>query len=62
MPPLLCEVRERLFAGVELAELFESADLGVEGLGVAFAAEHLGAVAAALVAPAHAPDDAACAL
>jgi hypothetical protein len=59
-PPVLPELGEGLLAGVELAELacsLESADLGVEGLSVALAAEHLGAVPSALVAPAHTPDD-----
>src|SRR5439155_26633412 len=60
-PPLFAELRQRLLAGVQLRQLpdaLAACDLGVEGLGVAFAAQDLGAVAATL-APAHAPDDAA---
>ncbi len=56
--------RERLPAGIQqrdLAGALAAPQLGVEGLGVALAAEHPGAVAPRL-APAHAPDDAAVAL
>jgi hypothetical protein len=61
LPPLLAELGERLLAGVERRQLAGpslAAQLGVEGLGVALAAEDLGAVLARL-APAHAPDDTA---
>jgi hypothetical protein len=60
-PPLLAEVREQLLAGVELRQLAGALladELGVEGLRVALATEHLRAVAAAL-APSHAPHDGA---
>jgi hypothetical protein len=43
-PPLLAEIGERLLAGVELRELagaLATRDLGVEGLGVALAAQDL---------------------
>src|SRR6266540_3561473 len=61
LPPLLAELGKRLLAGVErrqLAGAALAAQLRVEGLGVALAAEDLRAVLAGL-APAHAPDDGA---
>ncbi|HEY5142083.1 MAG TPA: hypothetical protein VII98_01160 [Solirubrobacteraceae bacterium] len=62
LPPFACERGQRLLAGVqasELARALHAPDFGVECLRVALAPEDLGAVAALLVAPAHAPDDVA---
>jgi hypothetical protein len=61
----LAEVGQRLLAGVELAELaraLHTPDPGVEDFRVALAAKDLGAVAALLVTPAHAPHDSGVAL